>query len=219
MTSFALITEGETDQVILDTIIQTFYIDATDEEVDIRPVQPLYDETSRSRREVYGGWEQALDFCASKERLLEALSTNDFLVIHLDSDICNDVRINIPLVTPEGQKSAPQVIEDMKALIKSKIPTEVYEEHYDKIIFAIAVHSTECWLLPLHARRDGEKSQILGCEKRLLRALAANKIKYVKDARSYESFSHDFRKIQHVNSARKHNESLDSFINSLPVLT
>lgn len=218
MTSFALVTEGETDQVVLENIIQTIYLDAIDEEVDIRPVQPLYDETSKSRREVFGGWEQALEFCASKDRLLEALSINDFLVIHLDSDICSDDKINIPFVTPEGHKSTRQIIEDMKSLISSRIPIEVYEEHRSKIIFAIAVHSTECWLLPLHARRDGDKSQMVNCENRLRRALAEHKVKYVKDARSYEDFSRAFRKINNIQSAQAHCESLDDFIDTLQAL-
>jgi len=211
MVSFALITEGETDQVVLDEIIQTIYIERTGEEVDIRILQPLYDETSKSRNKIYGGWEMLLDFCADKDRVLEALATNDYIIIQIDTDISEHKRINISRLE-EPQK----LIELMKDYLRKTINQELYNNHVNRFIFAIAVHSTECWLLPLHATRENDKSQILNCEKRLTRALASKKIKFSKTAHDFIEYSNGFRTFDILNDARHRNISLNHFIESLP---
>lgn len=215
MTSFALLAEGETDQVVLEEIIQTIYQEQIDEEVVVRYAQPVYDETSRSRHENFGGWEMLLNFCESKERILQALTANDYIVIQIDTDICEHERIGIS----KNKKTTTQLIYEMKEFIKSRIPPEVYQNHNERIIFAIAVHSTECWLLPLHAVRDGDKNQVLNCEDRLRRALGAKRIKYVKEPRDYLVFARGFRRYRTLNEAKAHSESLCDFINSLPDLT
>ncbi|MDL5596454.1 hypothetical protein QS468_27310 [Bacillus subtilis] len=216
MMSFALVTEGDTDQAVLEEIIQTIYLEKTGDEVEIRVVQPLYDETTMSRSEVFGGWEMLLDFCSNSERILEALSTNDYLVIQIDTDICEHERIKIPLTSNSAPKSSMQLIDEMRAFLESSIPLEVYNTYRENIIFAIAVHSTECWLLPLHANREGDKSQIVNCENRLYRALATQSRKYIKDARNYSEYAKGFRKIKNINMAKTHNESLRLFVDSLP---
>lgn len=213
MVSFALLAEGETDQVVLEEIIQTVYYEALNEEVDVNWVQPIYDETSRSRNINFGGWESLLNFCNSDERMLQALSVNDYVVIQIDTDICEHVRIGLSRNT-----LGSQLLQEMKDRILSEIPSEVLDAHREKIIFAIAIHSMECWLLPLHAARDGDKNQILNCEGRLLRALASKGVKYVKDASNYSSFSRDFRRYRALVEAMRHNESLNHFVTSLPVL-
>ncbi|WP_312941218.1 hypothetical protein [Stutzerimonas balearica] len=212
MVSFALLTEGETDQVVLEEIIQTVYTKRTGEEVDVRYVQPIYDETTKSRSENFGGWEMLLDFCQSSDRILEALTANDYIVIQIDTDICEHPRIGLNRANNENC----QLLEQMKQYIIGQIPSQVYDAHGTQIIFAVAVHSTECWLLTLHGALDRDKNQVLACENRLKRSLAIKGVKYVKDAKSYAELSKGFRRYKDLMEAKNHNESLSHFIDSLP---
>jgi hypothetical protein len=214
MASFAILAEGATDQVVLEEIIQTIYIKMTGDEVDVRYVQPIYDATSAARNENFGGWEMLLDFCNNTERMLETLSTNDYIVIQIDTDICEHKRIGLSRTT-----AANQLIQDMKKHITSEIPENIFSTYQERIIFAIAVHSTECWLLPLHAERKKGKSQTLNCEARLLAALATKNIKYAKNAEDYSLFSRGFRKHRTLMEVQDLNESLSHFIEALPKLT
>ncbi|MAX93111.1 MAG: hypothetical protein CMK99_20595 [Pseudomonas sp.] len=211
MASFALITEGETDQVVLEEIIQTIYIEKTGEEADVRVLQPLYDQTSKSRNKVFGGWEMLLDFCSDKDRVLEALATNDYLVIQIDTDISEHARINISRL-----KEPKELLSCMKTYLQENIDQETFEAYQDKFIFAVAVHSTECWLLPLHEEREKDKSQILNCEKRLTRALASKDINFSKTSKSFAGYAKGFQDFDVLEEARRHNFSLDHFIESLP---
>ena len=61
MSTFALITEGVTDQVVIENIL----IGMFGEDVFVHPLQPIYDETDSSRIEAFGGWQSVFRYCES----------------------------------------------------------------------------------------------------------------------------------------------------------
>lgn len=92
MVTFALITEGITDQVILDHMVDAFYEAKYKDEVEvdteiyINPIQPARDETDASRASTLGGWEEVFKYCSHSELIADCLSSNDFVIIQIDTD-------------------------------------------------------------------------------------------------------------------------------------
>ncbi|WP_223497609.1 hypothetical protein [Pseudomonas sp. BF-R-16] len=220
MPSFALVAEGITDQVIIERIIFTAasnLIDDIDDEADIQPLQPLRDATDQSRVADgnFGGWERVREFCLSPERLEEALEFNDYLVIHLDTDMCEHPNFNVPLLE-EGQ-AVPT--EKLLSLVTTKVwewlGERFYESHGNRIIFAIAVHSTECWLLTHYGRTDSDKCRELACYVHLERNLTRLDRRIEKTHRSFSELSTCFRKHKDLVASRGISTSLEAFLTSL----
>lgn len=206
MVSFALVTEGITDQAALETILCGYY----EEEPDINPLQPLRDATDESRQSGFGGWGQVLEYCESGD-LQDALLVNDYLIIQIDTDCGEHFGVSLT----DGGKDRPEVdiIDDVRKILVSKLGDGFYQEFQDQILFAISVHSLECWLLPLHASTLKASSQIKSCAKRLGRA--AN-IKLDKDYQVYKALSKGYGKKEVIETARQRNASFHVFLSSLP---
>lgn len=76
MLSFALVTEGLTDQIIIKNILFGFF---NDPDIDINPLQPLRDETDRNRAISPGNWYKVLEYCSS-ENFRGAFQFNNYVV-------------------------------------------------------------------------------------------------------------------------------------------
>ena len=72
--------------------------------------------------------------------------------------------------------SRAQGIERVVAKLIGLIGKTIYDKYKDKIIFAISVHSLECWLLPLYYT-DNRKAKILHCTKTVDEQLKKNNYK------------------------------------------
>lgn len=216
MTTFALITEGVTDQVMLKYLLTGFYGRREKDPIDIVAIQPLRDATDSSRQGNFGGWELVLECVGDSMRIENSLMFNDYLIIQIDTDCGEHENYGVPLLDGGKPRPVANVITDVKNKLISHIGDDVYKENKDKILFAIAVHSSECWIMHLHSNRRADQIRILNCEHHLSRALAENDIKYAKDHDTYEKICKPFRKIENINLAKSRNESLDAFIASLP---
>lgn len=86
MPTCALISEGVTDQVVLEFIIDAVFTRARFGKVDVNRLQPLRD-ASDAATAPYGGWELVLEYCRTS--IQDALATNDFVVVQIDTD-CGD---------------------------------------------------------------------------------------------------------------------------------
>lgn len=81
MPTFALITEGLTDQAVIEIVIREYYHAKFADEVDVNILQPARDATDEARAAGQGRWERVLEYCSFHDRISEALSLNDYLVI------------------------------------------------------------------------------------------------------------------------------------------
>lgn len=211
MPSFALITEGITDQVVLDSILGGYYND----DLDIQVIQPARDATDEARQGDFGGFEKVLEYC-SLPAFVDIFSYNEFLIIQLDTDIGQHTKIGISFAKDGVEKKTEELILEFRKLIISKITADIYERFSARILFAIAIHSIECWLLPLHAKSKDVARKIVQCEEALKRVVERNNLKFAKDYHGYQSLSKGFSKRKVLDECGLLNESLAIFLKSLP---
>lgn len=214
MPSFALISEGITDQVVIEAVLYAFYRGApVDNELSVTHLQPTRDATDISRQEKsdFGGWQQVLEHCSLTEHLYEAIALNDYIIIHIDSDICWHESVDI-----DPEQPSDELISHIAGLIFSKIDEKLLESYRDKIIVAVAIHSTECWIIPYHSNTPSERTKVNSCEAKLVEILSKNKIAFKKDYNCYMGLVKDMRKAKYLESAMKCSPSLAHFVSCLP---
>ncbi|MGK5063887.1 hypothetical protein [Janthinobacterium sp. LB3P112] len=215
MSSFALITEGETDQAVLDNILAGHY----NFDIEVNIIQPRKDATDqyRYKNENFGGWEQVLEYCNSLS-LSDVFLQNEWLVIQVDTDACNHPSFGVDLTKNGVAREVEDIIEDVRKKIISKIHSETFQNFSHRIFFAIAIHSTECWLLPLYIDNKKSASKILGCENHLKIALKKKNLEFAKEAKLYSKISKPYLKNINLLAGRKISKSLDIFLHSLPTI-
>ncbi|WP_019499423.1 hypothetical protein [Pseudanabaena sp. PCC 6802] len=163
--TFAGITEGITDQIIIENILAGYF----NPDIDVNWLQPLRDTTDANRSSNYGGWSQVFEYCQSDD-FKEAFQFNEYIIVQIDTDVSEE-HYDVPHRDCDGELSPEKLIENVITKFKSSIGEDFYSQNEDKIIFAIAVHSTECWLLPLYYS-DKKKAKIINCLSTLNQALA-----------------------------------------------
>ncbi len=219
MTSFAIVAEGITDQRVIDSIISGYFGDE-DEEPSVNYVQPLLDTTGEKAEPEPGGWGMVLKFLElGKHR--EALQFNDYLVLHIDTDVAED--FGVPHRQEGRELSVTELVERVIQRLEGIIGPEFCAEHEDRLIFAVAVHSIECWLLPLFYT-DSHAHKITGClnavnearRKRNQRPLSTlGRRGDGKDPQSYRDASRELTKRKRLMALHDKNPSLALFIRQL----
>ena len=172
--TFGLITEGTTDQAVIKAILIGYF---GEDNISITPLNP------DSKK--LGGWGQVFKYCHSPD-FQESFDANDYVIIHIDTDISPQYKI--AQIDQDGNYLSPnQLIENVKNKFKSLLDPEFYQRYGERIIFAIAVHSIECWLLPLYCE-DAEKSEIDNCSARLEKTIIEKSIltRFVKKSKCYQ---------------------------------
>ena len=210
MAKFGLATEGITDQIVIENILCGFYNDYEDLDNEIQPFQPPYDETTRKQKEdEFGGWEMLLEYLGEK-RFRDDVLNSEYTIIQIDTDICDHLNFDVPKDT----SCITTFIENIKVrLILSIDKNELfYEINKEKIIFAISVHSLECWLLPIYKDMRNEKKN--NCFKDLQRE--CKDIKVEKNYQIYDTLSKPLLKNKDLLKIASKNSSFDIFIKGLP---
>jgi hypothetical protein len=85
MARFGLITEGITDQIVIEYILAGFY---NSPDIQVDALQPLRDETDENLAKNAGNWHKVFEYCEAKE-FREAITENGeeyFLIIQIDTD-------------------------------------------------------------------------------------------------------------------------------------
>lgn len=95
---------------------------------------------------------------------------------------------------------------------------DTYDYYKEKIIFAISVHSLECWLLAYHGSK---KCKITGCDAELTATMQIKKKKLStlnKDVRQYIEHSLDFKKRKNHPPVAAKSISFEKFIQQLSAI-
>lgn len=216
MSSFALVTEGVTDQIALEAILCGHF---SSNDLEVNSLQPLRDATDESRQAGYGGWELVLEYCTQYEHLVEALSFNDYLIVQIDTDVAEQKNFNVPLTESGKQKPVDQLVAEVCGVIKGKLGDKFLKQFGERVFFAVSVHSLECWLLPLHVNEKKKQKKLLHCETVLAKALASANVAYKKEADCYRNLSKGYEKKKNIELVAQQNRSFEIFLASLPVLT
>jgi len=166
MISFGLITEGLTDQIVIEDILSGYF---NTDNIIVNPLQPERDKDDENKSD-YGGWMLVFKYCQSSD-FREAFQFNEYVIIQIDTDVSEEINYDIPKRNENGEELTPeQLIEKVKEKFKVLIGEDFYHKYNDKMIFAITVHSIECWLLPLYYQ-DSKKEKITNCLNTLNQAL------------------------------------------------
>ncbi len=213
--TFAIIAEGPTDQTVIENILLDFLEDQ-DDEPEIRFIQP-----PRPLTETPAGWGHVFKSLKRKDPE-NALQFNDYLVIHIDTDVQEEPGFDVPRREKGKELSVSDRVDRAVTRLKQDIDDSFFQANAHRILFAIAVDSIECWLLPfLHDKRKAAK--ITGClesANQALRkanqdALSAGENKF---PRAYEKASSGYRKRKTLIQLQNRNPSLELFIKQLEAL-
>lgn len=215
MPSFRLITEGVTDQVTLEIILSIFYDDPN---IDVERLQPPGDETDRYKQKEgeYGGWLMVFRYLESVE-FKEAVDFTDYFIIQIDTDVSRE--FNVPHQEAGRDLTPGEIFERVKEKLIAKMDGQFYNIYKSKFLFAICIHSIECWFLPLYYT-DKRKSKLLNCLETLNQQLA-RKERFTIDSnrkmsRYYEKITKQFRDKKKLLKLAIHSPSFKIFIDNLP---
>ncbi len=167
---FGLACEGKTDQSTIENIL-CGYFKIPDLDEEITELQPLLDETDKNQSQKdFGGWQMLLAYL-STIRFRDDVLNNNFIVIQVDTDISNEKNFDVSQFDANNKPLAPEVlithvIAKLVATIESG-ETGFYQEHAERIIFAVSVHSIECWLYAHYNKESLKSPKITGCAKAL----------------------------------------------------
>lgn len=211
MPTFALISEGVTDQAVLERLIDDICSERFDDEVYVNPIQPVRDETD-SHTAPHAGWGLVLEACTEKSAL--ALDANDFLVVQIDTDCGDDPAFGLPLTEGGVDRGVSDLIIDAKAILVSKIGEDLYADNSHRICLAICVHSLEAWLLLLLFQDTNLKNGGYRLDRKLRKL---NGKALVKTEKYYRVLCKAFRK-KDLKEVRKDENSLGDFIDQLEAL-
>ena len=156
MLKFGVIAEGPTDQTVIENILLGYFEDQ-EEEPDIRK----HSSPPRPLTETPAGWGHVFKSLERKD-YESALQYNDYLVIHIDTDVQEEPGFDVPRREKGKELSVPDRVDRVIARLKQHIDTGFFQANAHRILFAIAVDTIECWLLPLlHSNKKAAKTT--GC--------------------------------------------------------
>jgi len=151
MKTFALITEGVSEFTVIHYLISKYFGD----DPIINPIQP---KIEKSKQVSEGGWNEVLKYC-EREELSHILVENDYIVIQIDTDQSQQSPFNVSHSESGREKSHDKLLTDVVARLERNMPENIDK---NRIIFAVCIHSIECWLLPL-VYSDNRKEKTKGC--------------------------------------------------------
>ncbi|ASF46843.1 hypothetical protein [Methylovulum psychrotolerans] len=217
---FGLACEGVTDQITLENIL-CGYFGIADLDQEITRLQPPFDETTQKQKAdgLGGGWTALLQHYLNSQRFRDDVLNTRFIVIQVDTDVSERRGFDVPQTDTHQQPLSPeqlinQVIIKLTAIINSG-EAGFYEQHADKIIFSISVHSLECWLFAHHKPAPLAHTELSGCYD----ALKAIEPRLSKNYRCYNNLSSQiFRNRPAIQSVAAKDPSFRVFIRSLASL-
>lgn len=212
----ALATEGKSEHWIIKHLVENYFKDT---EIFFRQVQPqIFNDTQES----IGGWFEVLKFCERTDDFKAALSETDYLIIQIDTDESQNLNFGVSH-TKQGNivKTHEELYADVIEKIKEIINSEVFIQYRNKIIFAVCIHTIECWLLPIYFTNN-HKNNTRNCLTTLnselrKRDLDAVPSKKQKDKRKivYETILRNWKKKKDITKSASHNVGFRKFIESL----
>lgn len=171
MASFAIICEGISENLSLHAIIEK--MSQTDSYfADIQPRTEM--SHGHSVQKGSGGWPEVLSHCNTEEFQM-ALQNNDYLVVQIDTDRCDEQPFGIKKVD-ENNRPRPDadVYNDIITRLLQDVDNDFYEANKERIIFAICFDEIECWFLPLFYS-DKRACATTGCIDKLNQELRKDK--------------------------------------------
>ncbi|MBP6664415.1 MAG: hypothetical protein KA168_03900 [Chitinophagales bacterium] len=201
-----IISEGFTDQIVLESILIGFF---GDKDLPVNPLQPLPNTT--------GNWDKVFKYCESED-FKGALPYNDLLIVQLDTDFMQQGEVSSTYKVELNGLSTEQIVHAMTNKLIELIGVDFYEKHKNQIVFAIAVDAIECWFLPIYYDTQPKKAtKTSGCLDTLNKVLPQKEGFFIaaKEAHYYQTISKHFQKQKKLQKYSAKNPSFDIFISQL----
>ncbi len=216
MTSFAIIAEGPSDIPVLKRIV-TALLARDGLEPSFSVIQPDLDAAAARGGPAPGGWQRVFGALQAGKHS-RALQFNDYLILHIDTDVCEQRGFDVPR-RGEGRDLEPG---ELAAAVRARLIAamgEDFEPLKERILFAIAVESMECWFLPAlfpeDPRRRRRTDNCLHLVNEQLRARGEQQLDSggAKVPARYQDLSRRlYRRRKDVLAVADHNPSLGLFV-------
>lgn len=213
MTSFGLVTEGITDQIVIENILYGFF---DNKNLIIKELQPTRDATDENRATTHANWDKVFEYCKSIA-FQQAFEQTEYVIVHLDTDVFAGENVPPDKQIPQGLSTTAEKVEWLKDRLIKAIGPDFYAKVKERIVFAISVDSIECWILPLYYS-DSKASKETNCLETLNRELA-KKEGFTIDAKNpgyYRTASKGWQKKKTVTKKSDKQPSLAIFLDELP---
>lgn len=213
MPSFAVIAEGPSDFLVLRHVLAGYF---SDPDILVTQIQPAVDATSGSSSP--GGWFEVYRFLGSS-KFVGAFERSDHVVIHIDTDVCEEPHFGVARRRPDGtERSADELCDLTVERLIREIGAATYEALRARIIFAVAVDSIECWLLPLYYA-DNRRAKTTNCLGTLNAALSSREGFSIdvdkKQVKYYRKIVKPLGKRKDLVAHARHNPSFQRFLAAL----
>ena len=201
MVNIGIIAEGDTDFVTLQNILIGYF----DRDVTgyINQLQP--------KRGQMGGWSRVLNYCETTNFKKDFVD-NDFMIIQVDTDRSFELPFDVSHEENGVKISVEQLIENVKErfqkLFETAFGADFFQNYAHRILFAITVHETECWLFPLHYSKEKEAESIRNCYETLNKKVKGLQKTY----KIYDALSDDFTAPKKLEKASQANPSFKIFV-------
>jgi len=214
--TFGIIGEGVTDRVVIRSILVGYF----GEDAFVTGIQPP--ERAAGAEPPPGGWDLVFKSIAQGDHI-EALARNDYVVIQIDTDVCEQKGYDVPRREGGRELSVDELVTRVIEKLKGMMGGDCCSRHAGRFIFAIAVDSVECWLLPL-LYSDGRVAKVTGCMAAANEALrrgdeaplsGMGRRGVEKDPRAYQRVSREYTKRRRLLEVRDKNPSLGHFVGQL----
>ena len=161
MATFGLISEGITDQIVIENILIGLL---NDDDFSVDPLQPARDATDEDLATNHGNWHKVFEYCQT-QRFKDAVLNMDYVIIQIDADIFKTQKLPTQYqINFTSNISPEETVTIIKEKIIDLIERDFYKNHSQKIIFAISVDAIECWLLPIYYQNlPAKASKTTGC--------------------------------------------------------
>jgi hypothetical protein len=215
---FGVIAEGASDQMEIENILLG-YFQGEEEEPVVNPIQPPLPTLITPAPP--GGW--TLVFRSLKQGdPQKALQFNDYLVIHIDTDLQEEQGFDVPRREGEIELSLSDRVTRVIDRLRKEIDAAFYQANADRILFAVAVDTIECWLLPL-LYDNNKAAKTTGCLQAANKQLRKNGRKGLsagdtKFPSAYDHASRDYLKRKTLMEHQTKNPSLELFIKQLDAM-
>jgi len=203
---FGIISEGVTDQVVLENIIYGW---TGNKNLSITRLQP--------KENISGNWDKVFKYCKSND-FKGAFSFCDFIIIQIDTDFMHRGEVSIEFKLNIQNLNVTEIINIFKTKFIELIGNEFYKEYEQQIIFAISVNEIECWFLPIYFfnfRAKAAKTE--SCIETLNTVIKEKEGFYIdsKKIEYYEKISKHFKKRKDIENYSSKNQSFEIFIKEL----
>ena len=214
MDDFALVTEGPSDQAVLENILFGYFKEQREPAVNRELPNPQDDK---------GGWTLLFQYLREK-KFRDAFQLNRYLIIQVDTDVSEEPGFDVPHHDEHGPLTPDELVEKIIERLKEEIGEPYLTIYAGKFIFAIAMDEIECWVLPLWYE-DAHAESITGCIAKLghcaklKKELKEQRLRWIRpEEKKYTSYayaSRGYRKPKPLAEIGRKNPSLALFLDQL----